>query len=328
MPTSIIGTGRALPQREVSNTALAKQLNIPASDIIRKTGVKTRYWSEPKDTASTLAIDASLKALQKAGVSLREIGLILVTTTTPDMFFPSTACMVQKGLAERLEGMGNVPAFDINASCSGFIYALSIADQFLKSGAAEAALVIATDVKSRFIDPKDVSTAVLFGDGAGAAVLKNDARGIRKIRLGADGRYYPLIQLPVGGTALPFSQDTLKTGRYFMEMKGKRLFRVAVRKMTEALTDFSNETGLDLKEVDFFIFHQANLRILEAVFKRTCIPLQKTELSLKMFGNTSSSTIPIALDLALEAEKIKPGDQVICSAFGGGVTWGNVLIEW
>ncbi len=328
MPSSIIGTGRALPKRLVTNTALAASLKIPEEGIVRKTGVKTRYWAGPEDKASSLAIEASVKALQSAGVSASEVDLILVTTTTPDLYFPSTACLVQKGLAEVSPAMKNIPAFDLNASCSGFIYALSIADQYLKSGTAKTVLVVATDVKSRFIDPADPSTAILFGDGAGAVVLKNAERGIRQIRLGADGAHHQLIYLPAGGSVLPISQETLKTGDHYMKMEGKGLFRVAVRKMTAALTDFLTETGLRPDEINYFIFHQANLRILEAVLSRISVPMNKTEVSLSKFGNTSSSTIPIALDLACESGRVNKGERLILSAFGGGVTWGNVLIDW
>ncbi|MFQ5589399.1 MAG: 3-oxoacyl-ACP synthase III family protein [Nitrospiria bacterium] len=328
MPTSVIGTGRALPRRLVSNKELAESLNIRPDDIIRKTGVASRYWAGPDDTASSLAVEASLKALQSAGLSAGAVDLILVTTTTPDMYFPSTACLVQKGLAELPGGANNIPAFDINASCSGFIYALSIADQYLKSGEAKTVLVAATDVKSRFIDAKDLSTAILFGDGAGAVVLKNGPRGIRKITLGADGAHHQLVHLPAGGSALPMTLETLKTGRHFMSMAGKRLFRVAVRKMATSLSDFLAEAELQTDEIDCFVFHQANRRILEAVFKRLEIPQSKAALCLEKYGNTSSATIPVALDAALEAGKINAGDRVVFTAFGGGVTWGNVLIDW
>ncbi len=328
MQSKIIASGRALPKRLVSNTELARSFKLSEEEIVRKTGVHTRYWAEPEDKPSSLAIEAAKQALASAKLSPGEIDLILVTTTTPDMYFPSTASLVHKGLAVLDDSLGNIPAFDINASCSGFIYALSIADQFLKSASVSTALVIATDLKSRFINPLDASTAILFGDGAGAVILKNGERGIRKITIGADGTKHQLIYLPGGGAMLPTTAESLKADQHYMKMEGKRLFRVAVRTMASALSRFLKASELTFDDIDFFIFHQANLRILEALFKRISIPISKTEITLSQFGNTSSSTIPIALDVAIESGKLKKGDRVLLSAFGGGVTWGNALIDW
>lgn len=319
----MIGTGRALPQRIVSNAELSRRLNISEAEIVRKTGIESRYWVGAEEKPSTLAAEAGRKAIEAAHLLPDEIDLLLVTTTTPDMYFPSTACMVQKILFKR-----SIPAFDLNASCSGFLYALSVADQYLKNGSVDRVLVIATDVKSRFINKDDVSTAILFGDGAGAVVLVKGDRGIQSIQIGADGSYHELVHLPGGGACLPLTGASLKEGRHFMRMEGKGLFRVAVRKMESALTDFLKQNHLSVDEVDFFIFHQANLRILEALFQRIEIPIHKTELTLSKFGNTSSSTIPIALNTAFEAGKLKQGDRVVLSAFGGGITWGNILLEW
>jgi len=323
MSSEIIGTGRALPRRVMSNDTLSKQFKISPSEIVRKTGIEQRYWADPEDKPSSLALEAAQKALQSANIRPEDLDLILVSTTTPDMYFPSTACLVQRDLKAR-----PIPAFDINASCSGFLYALSLADQYLQNGETNRVLVIATDVKSRFIDPEDESTAILFGDGAGAVVLKNGARGIRNIRMGADGAHHALISLPGGAARQPITRRSLKEKQHYMQMQGKRLFRVAVRKMEDALRQFLATSGLSFDEVDFYLFHQANLRILEALFKRISLPMHKTEITLSQFGNTSSSTIPIALDVAVEAGKLKKGDRVVLSAFGGGVTWANVLLEW
>ncbi|NOY83260.1 MAG: ketoacyl-ACP synthase III [Nitrospirae bacterium] len=323
MSSEIIGTGRALPQRVVTNDALAKQFNLSASEIFRKTGIQKRYWAEPSEKPSTLAVAAAKNALETAGCHARDIDLILVSTTTPDMYFPSTACLVQRDLKAR-----SIPAFDINASCSGFLYALSLADQYIKNGTAKTVLVIATDLKSRFLNPKDQTTAILFGDGAGAVVLRRGVSGIQKITLGADGAFQELIDLPGGGARLPITLQSLKEERHYMQMQGKRLFRIAVRKMESTLTQFLSEASLSFDEIDFYLFHQANLRILEALFKRISLPRHKTEITLSQFGNTSSSTIPIALDVAVRAGKLKKGDRVVFSAFGGGVTWGNVLLNW
>ncbi len=323
MPSEIIGTGRALPKFVMGNDTLSKQFKISASEIVRKTGVQQRHWAAPEDKPSGLALEAAKKALTSAGRQPEDLDLILVSTTTPDMYFPSTACLVQRDLKAR-----PIPAFDINASCSGFLYALSLADQSIQDGSAKTVLVIATDVKSRFIDPKDESTAILFGDGAGAVVLSSGTHGIQKIALGADGAYHSLIHLPGGGARQPITYRSLKDGQHYMQMQGKRLFRVAVRKMETALSTFLAELELSFDEIDFYIFHQANVRILEALFKRISLPPHKTEITLSQFGNTSSSTIPIALDTAVRAGKLKKGDRVILSAFGGGVTWGNILLKW
>ncbi len=323
MVSEVIGTGRALPKRVVTNETLAKQFNITASEILRKTGIEKRYWAEASDKPSSLAVAAAQNALEAAGCHSRDLDLILVSTTTPDMYFPSTACLVQRDLKAR-----TIPAFDLNASCSGFLYALSLADQYIKNGTAKTVLVVATDLKSRFIDRKDQATAILFGDGAGAVILRRGDCGIQKITLGADGAFHQLIDLPGGGASLPITLQSLKEERHYMRMQGKRLFRIAVRKMESTLTRFLSEVSLSIDEIDFYLFHQANLRILEALFKRVSLQRHKTEITLSQFGNTSSSSIPIALDVAVRAGKLKKGDRVVLSAFGGGVTWGNVLLHW
>jgi len=244
-------------------------------------------------------------------------------TASPDMFFPSTACLVQKGLS-----VGSIPAFDINGSCTGFLYGLSIADQYLQNGSAERVLVVSAEVKSRSLDLSDPSTAMLFGDGAGAAVLSKGEKGIRKIVIGADGSRHKLIMLPGGGSRYPLSDEVLEKHLHTMKMAGKELFRTAVKTMETALRVFLEESSLTLGQIDRFIFHQANLRILEALFRRNAIPLHKTQITLPEFGNTSSSSLPIALDVAVEAGTLKSGDVLLLSAFGGGITWANALIDW
>jgi len=208
------------------------------------------------------------------------------------------------------------------------LYALSVADQYLKNRSVDSILIVSTDVKSRFIDPNDLSTAILFGDGAGAVVISRGERGIRKIQIGADGSQHHLITLPGGGARRPITRETLEKGLHHMKMEGKGLFRVAVKKMESTLLSFLSESSLSFDDIDFYIFHQANLRILECLFKRIPVPLSKTEITLSKFGNTSSSTIPIALDVAIRSGKLKKGDRLILSSFGGGITWANVLIDW
>jgi len=323
MVSTIVGTGRALPKRAITNAALSDVLGISEKEIEKKTGISLRYWVDAEETTASLALSAAKKALASAGLESTEIDLILVTTSSSDMYFPSTACLVQKGLS-----VSSGPAFDINGSCTGFLYGLSIADQFLKNGSAKNILVISAEVKSRSIDPKDKTTAILFGDGAGAVVLSEGERGIRKIKIGADGSRHRLITLPAGGSREPLNADGLKAGRHFMKMAGQDLFRTAVKTMERALVDFLKEASVALPQIDRFIFHQANLRILEALFRRCGIPLQKAQLTLPQYGNTSSSSLPIALDVAVEEGRLKEGDTVLLSAFGGGITWGNVLLDW
>jgi 3-oxoacyl-[acyl-carrier-protein] synthase III len=323
MATRIIATGRALPKQTVTNDLLARRLGTSAETIQKKTGIMTRHWASPEESTSSLAIEASKKALLTAGLSSREIDLILVTTSSPDMCFPSTACLVQAGLAA-----GNIPAFDLNASCSGFLYALSVADQYLSNGSAKHVLIASSEIKTRTINPNDPATSILFADGAGAAILSKGERGLMKIQLGAAGSHHKLIQLPAGGSREPLSVESLKSERHYMQMSGQKLFRTAVKTMERELVRFLASSSLSFDQIDHYIFHQANLRILEALLRRNPIPPSRVHVTLRRFGNTSSSTIPIALDVALEEKKIKNGERVLFSAFGGGVTWGNALINW
>ncbi len=237
------------------------------------------------------------------------------------MSFPSTACLIQKTLSAR-----SIPALDLNASCTGFLYALSVGDQFIRTGMASRVLVIAAEVKSPFINPQDVSTSILFGDGAAAVVLAEGDKGIRSIRLHADGSRHRLISLPAGGSRQPTSRETLSDRLNYMRMEGKGLFRMAVKRMQEALASLAKE--IPLSEVDFFVFHQANLRILEVVFEKAKIPFDKSVITIPQYGNTSSSSLPIALDEGIRRGQIKPGNRVALCAFGGGLTWGTALIEW
>lgn len=326
MGSHIIGTGIALPKRKMTNVELSRMLGVTPAQIEKRTGIQCRYWVGEGETTSTLAIEASKAALEAADLSPQQIDLILVSTTSPDMFFPSTACLVQKGLSTRA-----IPAFDLNASCSGFLYALSVGEQFLRNQSARNVLIVSAEVKSPFIDLQDRSTAFLFGDGAGAVVLSgggDPTRGIRSIRIHADGSRHRLIHLPGGSSRSPTSRQSLDDGSHTIKMEGKALFRMAVKKMGGALAALSSEHHLSLAEIDFFIFHQANLRILEVILNKTGIPLEKSHITIPYFGNTSSSSLPIALDQALREKKIGQGDCVALCSFGGGLTWAAALIDW
>lgn len=319
MPSQIIGTGAALPKRVVTNLELSTRLGVSEREIEKRSGIKTRHWVEEGETTSSLALEAARKALESAQLSADAVDLILVSTSSPDMFFPSTACLVQKGLSAR-----PVAALDLNASCSGFLYALSVADQYLRTRSVKNVLVISAEVKSPFVNPDDPSTAFLFGDGAGAVVLSQGERGIRSVRIYADGSRHKLIHLPAGSSRLPTTSGSLQEGLNFMKMDGKALFRTAVRKMETAFLSLMKESS----EIDLFIFHQANLRILEALFKKQQIEPGMTHITIDRYGNTSSSSIPIALDEVVREGRLKPGNQVALCAFGGGLTWGTALLDW
>lgn len=293
--------------------------------IERKTGIIERRWASDHEAASDLATRAAEKALEMVGIGSDEIDLIIVSTTSPDMIFPSTACLVQRNINAR-----HASAFDIFASCSGFIYGLSIADSYIRSGSIKRILLISSEIKSRFISRNDPSTYMIFGDGAGAVVVeKGDSeRGILSIRISADGSRSDIIQLQGGGSRSPISNKTLEGGLHYIKMQGGRLFKAAVRKLKEEISDIAKENGIDLDEVKQFIIHQANLRILKAVAAKLKIPEKKMLITLDLIGNTSSSSIPIALDMATREGRLKKGDLLIVAAFGGGVTWGSALIRW
>ncbi len=311
----IIGTGRAVPTRVVPNTELSKSLGLTESQIERLCGVMTRYWVTPGETTVTLATDAAKAALEAATLSADAIDLIIVSTTSPDMAFPATACRVQQML-----GIRPIPAFDISASCCGFLYALSTAGQYIKNCRVRHALVIAAEVKSLFVNKQDPKTGILFGDGAGAVVL-SPGGSEWGIELYADGRGHQMIRLPAGGSRLPTSAETLSQDLHVIKMDGKRVFRAAVTKMDRMLST----PRMCPSEVDLYILHQANRRILKAL-KR--IPIEKTHITVQKFGNTSSASLPMALDDAVRAGRLKPGDRLALCAFGGGLTWGMAHMQW
>ena len=328
MSSQITATSIALPNRVVTNKEIAKQIGLTENEIEKKTGILTRHWIEKGETTGTLAIAAAKSALEPSGLKPDQIDLIVVSTSSPDMAFPSVACLVQKEITHRA-----IPAFDINASCSGFLYALSVGDQYIQSGRAQNVLIVASEVKSVYLDKNDPQTASLFGDGAGAVILSGSKdnqqkRGIVAIKLGAGGPPKQLITLPAGGSRLPLSKESLQQGQHYMKMEGTRLFRLAVSKMGEVVTSLLKENKIALEEIDLFLFHQANLRILETVLKKQAIPVEKTHTVIQKYGNTSSASLAIALHDAVTAGRIKQGDRLALFAFGGGFTWGYALIDW
>jgi 3-oxoacyl-[acyl-carrier-protein] synthase-3 len=313
----------------VSNHEIGVAAGVDAADVHRLTGINERRWAAPNQAASDLAAEAGRQALATAGLAADDVEGILVSTTSPDSTFPSTACHVQRMLACR-----NVPAFDVSASCSGFLYGLSMADAMIRSGQLKTCLVVAAEVKSRTLDRTDTDTALLFGDGAGAVVVQAEAdgsqppRGLLGVRLHADGSGHGFIRIPAGGSRTPTTQKTVKTHDHTLQMKGAPLFRRAVRRLEKAVRDAVKEFGIDLQDVTQVVLHQANGRILDQVAKRLKIPAGRISSVIERYGNTSSASLPIALDHAVRTGAIEPNDLVVLGSFGGGLTWATGVVRW
>jgi len=313
----IVGTGSYLPQRIVTNAELAERMDTSDEWIRTRTGIRQRHIAETTQTASDLALPASRDALAAAGIEPSEVDLIVVATSTPDYVFPSTACLLQAKL-----GIRGCPAFDLQAVCSGFVYGLAVADKFIQSGQHKCALVVGTEVFSRILDWNDRGTAVLFGDGAGAVVLRADTRpGVMASTLHADGSYADILSVPgnVCGGAI--------AGSPFLRMDGQAVFKFAVRVLDEVARETLARCGLGIADVDWLIPHQANVRILEATAKRLGIDQTRVIITVDRHGNTSAASVPLALDLAVRDGRIRPGQRVLLEGVGGGFTWGAALVE-
>ncbi|MBI5042624.1 MAG: ketoacyl-ACP synthase III [Nitrospirae bacterium] len=299
--SEIIGTGSYIPERVVTNKEIEDVILVDSGWIEKRTGIKTRRFAAENDASSDLAAKAAKKALKTAGVKAEDIDVIIVSTTSSDMPFPATACFVQDKIGAR-----NAFAFDISASCAGFLYALSAGDQFIKGGLAEKVLIIASEVKSRFINPKNPDTYILFGDGAGAVVLRKtaDKGGIISIRMHTDGALGNLIQLPGSGSRIQKSRGEAVPRPVIIQMEGDRVFKYAVKKLEGAIMETLKLNRLNISDIELFILHQANLRILKRVAERLSIPSDKMFVTIDRFGNTSSASIPMALDTAVLENKI------------------------
>ncbi len=313
----IAGTGSYLPQKIVTNADLASRMDTSDEWIRARTGIRQRHIAEPEQAASDLALPACRKALEAAGVLPAEVDLIVVATSTPDFIFPSTACLLQAKL-----GIKGCAAFDVQAVCSGFVYGLAVADKFIRSGQHQCALVVGTEVFSRILDWNDRGTAVLFGDGAGAVVLRAGPRpGIMASALHADGSYSGILSVPgnvCGGQI---------TGSPFLQMDGQAVFKFAVKVLDEVARETLAQCGLTPGDVAWLIPHQANVRILEATARKLGIDLSKVVVTVDRHGNPSAASVPLALDLALRDGRIQPGQRVLLEGVGGGFTWGAVLVE-
>ena len=318
----IAGTGSYLPEKVLTNADLAEFVDTSDEGIVSRTGIRERHVAAEGETTGDLAYHAAVRALEAAGVDASELDLIVLGTTTPDLIFPSTACLLQHRL-----GANGCPAFDVNAACSGFIYALSVADKFIRSGAAKTALVVGAETLTRMLDWNDRSTCVLFGDGAGAVVLKADQEsGILSTHLHADGGKKELLWNPVGVSA-GFKLDEPNAGVKVM-MTGNEVFKHAVKALDSVVEETLEANGLDRHEIDWLIPHQANLRIIEATAKRLDMPMDRVVVTVDKHGNTSSGSVPLALDAAVREGKIQRGQLVLLEAFGGGFTWGSALLRY
>lgn len=321
----ILGTGHSYPEGILTNADLEKMVETSDEWITTRTGIKQRRKAAPGEYTSLFAVRAARQAIERARIDPMEIDLLLCATVTPDQILPSTGCIIQAEL-----GANKAAALDIVAACSGFLYGLTLADAMIRTGQSRYALVIGAEILSQYVDYTDRGTCVLFGDGAGAAVLGpvEGNRGILAARIRSDGRYLEQLYSPGGGTRKPPSTETLAAGDHFFKMKGNELFKVAVRSMSEISNEVLADAGFNTSDVDLFIPHQANQRITDAVASKLNVDSERVYSNIAMHGNTSSASIPIGLDECVEAGRVKEGDLVLMASFGGGVTWGGVLVKW
>ena len=321
----ILGTGHSYPEGILTNADLEKMVETSDEWITTRTGIKQRRKAAPGEYTSLFAVRAGREAIERAGLDAADIDLILCATVTPDQILPSTGCIIQAEL-----GANKAAAMDLVAACSGFLYGLAVADTMIRTGQSKYALVIGAEILTQYVDYTDRQTCVLFGDGAGAAVLGavDNNHGILAARIRSDGRYEEQLYSPGGGTRRPATAATLAGGDHFFKMKGNELFKVAVRSMAEISREVLDEAGLSADDIKLFIPHQANQRITDAVAGKLNVDVDRVYSNIAMHGNTSSASIPIGLDECVEAGRIKKDDLVLLASFGGGVTWGAVLMRW
>jgi 3-oxoacyl-[acyl-carrier-protein] synthase-3 len=323
--SGILGTGHSYPEGILTNADLERIVDTSDEWITSRTGIKQRRKAGPDEYTSQFAVRAARQAIERAGIEPADVDLILCATVTPDQILPSTGCLIQAEL-----GSHKAAAMDVVAACSGFLYGLTLADAMIRGGQSKYALVIGAEILTRYVDYTDRSTCVLFGDGAGAAVLGavEGDRGILASRIRSDGRYEEQLFAPGGGTKGGFTAETIARGDHFFKMRGNELFKVAVRSMTDISREVLEDAGLTTTDVKLFIPHQANQRITDAVASKLDVDTAMVYSNIAMHGNTSSASIPIGLDECVESGKIQKGDVVLLASFGGGVTWGGVVMRW
>src|SRR5881398_453092 len=322
---SIIGTGSYTPEKILTNEDLSRMVDTSDEWITTRTGIKERRIAAKDEYTSDMAAKAALKAIEQAKISPEEIDLILVATATPDMIFPATACFVQKKI-----GAKNAACLDVSAACAGFLFAVEIAQQFITSHTYETVLVIGAEKLSSITNWTDRNTCVLFGDGAGAAVLRHrgGTHGVISNHIGTDGHYTDILFMPGGGSLCPITRDNVDLNLNTIHMIGKEVYKQAVTAMIRASKKALEQAGLSIHDIACVIPHQANLRIIEAIADRIGIPLEKFYVNLDRYGNTSAAAVAIALDEANRSGRIKAGDYVLLIVFGGGLTWASTIIEW
>jgi len=319
-----LGTGSYAPERILTNLELEKLVDTSDEWIQTRTGIRERRVAEPDVATSDIAYEASLKALESSGVDARDLDGIIVGTVTPDYLFPSTACILQSRL-----GAKKAFAFDLLAGCSGFLYALQAGKGIISGGDAKKLLIIGAETLSKITDFQDRTTCILFGDGAGAAVISaSESPGILSTCLGANGDEWELLYMPGGGSRIPPSEASIKNREHFLKMKGKEVFKEAVKALESSSLEAIRMADITPEEIDLFIPHQANYRILEAVRKRVGLPEEKVFSNLDRYGNTSSASVPLALDEAVRSGRVREGDTILISVFGAGFTWGAAVVRW
>lgn len=321
----ILGTGSAIAEKQITNHDLERLVDTNDEWIRTRTGIENRYFADEETCTSHLASRASLKALEAAGVKAEDIDMIIVATITPDMGFPATACLVQEQI-----GATKASAFDLEAACSGFLYGMAVADQFIATGFYEHVLVIGAETLSRILDMEDRNTCVLFGDGAGAVVMgpSKDDTGILSFELGADGSGGKFLHMPAGGSKIPASKESVENRLHYVKMEGSDVFKFAVRAMESSSIAAINKAGLKIEDVNYMVPHQANIRIIQSAAKKLNLPMEQVKVNLNQYGNMSAASIPVALDEAVRENSIKAGDNVVMVGFGGGLTWASCVIKW
>lgn len=321
----ILSTGSYTPEKVLTNADLEKMVETSDEWIVTRTGIRERRISAPDQAASDLAYEAAVKALAKANLSAEDLDMIIVATVTPDTAFPSTACILQEKL-----GATKASALDVSAACTGFLYGITTATQFITTGMYRYILVIGVEVLSKITNYADRNTCVLFGDGAGAAILGPvaDDLGFKAFDLGADGSGGALLAQPAGGSRRPATRETVENNLHYIQMTGSEVFKFAVRVMNSATEKVLDKAGLTKENIDLLVPHQANLRIIDSAIKRFGLSEDKVAINVDRYGNMSSASIPVALDEAVEEGRLKEGDNVVLVGFGGGLTWGAALCKW
>jgi 3-oxoacyl-[acyl-carrier-protein] synthase-3 len=322
---AITALGTYVPERIVTNEDLTKLVDTSDEWIRTRTGIETRHYVEPGTPTSVIAAKAAREALRRRGIAADELDLIIVATVTPDMLFPATGCLVQD-----LIGAKRAWAFDVSAACSGFTYALTVGAQFVESGRHSKVMVIGADVMTSILDYKDRTTCVLFGDGAGAVILEpsEDGSGILDFAHEVDGSGACYLQMPAGGSLRPATRETVDAGLHYIKQQGQHVFKYAVRKFADASEQLLKRNGLAGEDLDLFVAHQANIRIIEAAQHRMGLPDAKVIKNIRQYGNTTAATIPLALKTALDEKRLAPGHLVLVAAVGAGFTVGTVLLRW